>query len=114
MLNRDLTKRTIGEELWIRRRWHGRTQAEAAKTYGVSERRYNLWETDREAPTGWQVHKLVPNHGDLCALARRRSGKDLRRLAKSMKVSHVTVLVWEKSGDGRLVELWKKRGYTFG
>ncbi len=48
-----------------------------------------------------------PTMGDLCQIARVRSGRNLRPLADDVGVSHVTVLAWERRSDRRLVEFWR-------
>ena len=88
---------TAGERLWLFRRRMGKTLQRQAEAYGVSQWRYTEWEHDR--PTGepqpWvRVDPL--NVGEQCALARRRSGWPLRRVARESGLSHVTVLKWER------------------
>jgi len=113
MFNRNLTKQSTGERFWLDRRRLSRTQAQEAKRLDVSERRYNHIENDKVE------YEFVPplattELGALCALARRRDGRSLRRLATMLKAgSHVTLLAWEESGDPRLVKAWKAKGYRF-
>ena len=51
--------------------------------------------------------------GTMCIEARRRSGKTLKEVAEAAKISHVTVLSWEKRSDRRLVEFWRSQGFRF-
>jgi hypothetical protein len=64
------------------------------------------------------VYRIPPSPvattiGDLCALARRRSGLELRGVARIMGVSHVTVLKREENSDPRLAVAWRGRGWRF-
>lgn len=111
MVNRSLGRRTAGEDHWLFRRKTKMTQARIASIFNISERRYNLWETDRETPIIYRYPD--PSMGDLCALARRRQGWKLRRAAKKFGVTHVTLLRWEEASDPYLVAGWRSLGYRF-
>lgn len=116
-INKDLTVRTPGEDLWIARKAAGKTAIEAAALAGVSRHAYA--ETERDRNSGHAPFKtglkrvLKPSVGLLLALARRRSGLGLAGLAKAGSVSRVTVHAWERAGRGELVRFWEKRGYKF-
>jgi transcriptional regulator with XRE-family HTH domain len=111
-VSKNLKKMTEGETLWLWRRSLELTQAEAGAVLKVSEKRYNMWETDREEPQRTVV--CNPTKGDLCALARRRDGRPLRRLAETLGAgSHVSLLAWERTSDPRLVAAWRRLGYRF-
>lgn len=111
MVNRSLGRRTAGEDHWLFRRQTKLTQARVAKIFKISERKYNLWETDREEPSFYRFPN--PSLGELCALARRRQGWKLRRAAKEFGVTHVTLLRWEDDSDPYLVAGWRSLGYRF-
>lgn len=99
---------TIGERLWLTRRRSGHTLQDQAAYYGVSHWRYTEWEHDRptaEAAPWVPVDSL--NAGEQCALARRRSGWPLRRVAREARISHVTVLKWERSLETVGNPLWE-------
>jgi transcriptional regulator with XRE-family HTH domain len=86
------------------------TQAQRARKMKISERRYNRIERGlEEGPTTESEATM----GDLCALARRRHGLDLRATAALFGVTHVTLLGWERAGEPRLVAGWKRLGYRF-
>ncbi len=112
MLNLDLTVLSPGERWWLRRRRNGFTQEQMAQKLYISEKAYNMIETDRSrakrrAPSGlW-------NPGDLCMLARRRSGMCLRTTAANFGISHTELLTRERESDPRLVEAWKSLKYRF-
>ena len=113
MPDRDLTRRTGGEEAWLRRKTAGRTQAEEAARLGVS--RPTLWAVERGlAPLRASMRGYSqPTRTGLLWLARRRSGMGLREAALMAGVSHRTFLIWEKAGDTRLVRFWKAWGFRF-
>lgn len=135
-LARDLNRRTPGEELWLWRRRQlsasprrttgrpgsGMSQAEAAAHLGVPVTKYHDAETDK-APER-EVRLLLalagaetgsePSRGELCALARRRSGMTLLVAAQSVDVSRVTYLELERSGAPDVVDLWGRvSGFIF-
>lgn len=116
MPNRDLSNLTIGERYWIARRVAGTTQAEMARRLRISEKQYNKLERDlTDLPNGFQVPKMPKEPaGHLCALARRRDGRGLRKLAEILGAgTHVTLLAWEAEGDIRLQMAWEKLGFSF-
>jgi DNA-binding XRE family transcriptional regulator len=112
MSDKNLRKRTVGERFWLIRTHERQTQAQVAKAIGISERLYNHIERNIVAsrPPG---AAFKPSPGLLCALARRRDGRSLRSVAKALGISHVTLLVWEKTDCPELVKMWKRRGYEF-
>ena len=100
---------TSGERLWLVRRRQDLTLQAMAEQYQVSQWRYTEWEHDR--PTGepqpW-VAITALTVGEQCALARRRSGWPLRRVARATGLSHVTVLKWERATEETLGNpLWE-------
>ncbi len=152
----DLTHRTVGEELWL---WRRRTQPldrrvfgkigaalsqrEAAEVLGISER--TIDDLENERPVDLDVAAALevalcasaPSAGDLCRLARRRSGLSLDEVAAGVSyrrvftqrtrgagtwertidqygVSKVTLHRMERSGDPALVAYWVGRRYRFG
>lgn len=114
--NRCLTDLTPGEQLWLARLQRGCTQTEMSKVLGVGRKLYGRLELDRESlPTEARkpAHRR-PSAGQLCALARRRDGRGLRRLAALLVAgSHVTLLTMERRSDPRLVAAWVRKGYQF-
>ncbi len=117
--NKDLTDWTVAEALWALRHRLGMTQEEAARRIArtcldhyihMEHGRRALSPTAKAAvgrPSGTASAAL------LLALARRRSGYGLRGTADRAKVSHRTVLSWERAADPRLVAFWAGRGYRF-
>jgi hypothetical protein len=119
MISKDLRKLTQGEKLWLWRRSHawgggsrGLTQFQAAVCWKMPVKRYWECETDRVTWVGGKF-SCSPKVGDLCALARRRSGLTLRKVARLLHISHVTVLAWEKYNEIKLVQGWKRMGWRF-
>jgi len=111
-LNKDLTKRTPGEELWLWRQALGYSGIKAADYMGIGRNRYWSMEADR-------IDAAFKYRGDatvelLFKLARRRTGWGLRETARRVGVSHVTLLTWERMGDQTLMDWWVSRGFTFG
>lgn len=113
MLNRDLTKRTQAEEVWLWRRSKGYTMRRAAKALGVG--RTSLWKRLKEntALPRPAPRVLNPSLPLILALARRRYGRGLKPLAKELGVSHMTLLKWEARGEEALVGWWCRRGWRF-
>lgn len=94
------------------------SQREAAEKLGVPPQVY------RRAETGASfVHELDHvmsklkdvtvdlTRGELCWLARRRSGKHLDAVAKEMSITKPTYLKLEASADKRVLSYWKGQGY---
>ena len=48
-----------------------------------------------------------------CVVARLRSGKTVKEVAQEIGVSHVTLLLWERVCDAKLIEWWRRKGYIF-
>src|SRR5271166_172699 len=111
------------------------TQQEAATLLGISRAGYKQLEDGRKvrlevdfdtvATTNSQfdlaalrsiLQKITeaaePTLGQLCALARRRSGRRIGDLAAELGTTRVTYLTWENESDPRLVEWWRDQGYT--
>lgn len=107
----DLTRRTPGEELFLWRRRHRLNQAEAAKKLRTIFAAYKEAELDH-GNLGLIRH-VSPSAGDLCRLARRRSGLELRAAAGEIGTSHRWLLHRERADDPRLVAWWVGRGYQF-
>ena len=113
MLNRDLTRRTAGEELWCRRRKAGLGQARAAKRLGVGRTTLQAAEADATTLKRALAARFAPGLPELLALARQRSGWGLRGAARRAGISHVTLLLWEREADRRLIAFWTKNRFTF-
>lgn len=114
MLIRDLTKRTVAEELWLSRRSSGLTGRQMATRLGLTHNRYWNIEGGRVEPKKLKVKPVArPELPLLLSLARKRSGMGLWETAEKVGVSHVTLLEWERTADERLIAFWEKRGFTF-
>lgn len=109
MADRSLNIRTPAENLWLWRRRQDFTKAQAATALCISEYRYSLLESGEGKPK----RRITPTPGDLCALARRRYGLELRGTAELLKMSHVTLLAMERRSDAVLIAEWMKLGYKF-
>lgn len=101
---------TGGERLWVNRKRAGLTLQEAARDYNVTQWRYTEWEHDR--PTGEPQPWVVVDPSKLevseqLLLARRRSGWTLKRVARAVGVSHVTLLKYEASNETVGNPLWE-------
>lgn len=57
--------------------------------------------------------ELKPTRGELCFLARRRSGTLLMTLERALGVSRPRYLELERAGNDAIVEYWSNRGYRF-
>lgn len=117
-VNKNLKKRTIGEDLWLIRQSRGLKQGEMAAEYGVCETNYTRMELDKMLPT----EAICPDKDAmmkiatlplLLALARRRARWTLLYAAKRIGMSHVTLLLRERSGDAGLKAWWNKEGWKF-
>lgn len=112
-MNKDLKKRTAGEELWLYRKYKGLRQEELAVKLGIGRTTYWKIETDQiefEVPSHYSV---VPSLSQQLALARRRAGWSLRRTAAKMGISHVSFLKREQNGSLNLMVWWRTRGFFF-
>jgi DNA-binding XRE family transcriptional regulator len=112
-LNRDLTRRTPGEELWCRRRRAGLTAAEAAALLRVGRTTLFLAEGDRRPLPACLDGGFAPHLPELLALARRRAGLTLDEAAMMAGCSRVTLLKREREADPSLRRRWERRGFTF-
>lgn len=116
-VNRNLLDISPPERLWLARVFRqGVSQDSAAPRAGVSHRKYVDFELGRLAmPPAVRAlfdYRIPPLRQRL-RLARRRSRRHLRPLAKALGVSHVTLLLMEKRADARLVAFWKSQGFRF-
>lgn len=113
-VNKNLRDLTTGERFWLVRTHYKWTQKEAAAELGVSERAYNHIERDMKDAPKRPARGIKFSPGLLCALARRRDGRNLRQLAKILKTgSHVTLLARERDNHPALVKAWEAQGYSF-
>lgn len=115
-MNKDLRKRTVGEDLWMYRKWKGLTATQMAKKLGVGRTTYWTWERDKaEVPElSAQYHLwFKPPQSLLLTLARRRRGGRLNDTAALVGCSHVILLKREREGDPGLRTWWEKRGFIF-
>lgn len=133
-MNKDLTSRTPGEELWLWRRRQvspsgrsrsrvgsGLSQAEAAQMLGMATQRYHDAEAGSLPERDIRTILADLNNGDhheptiaeLCALARRRAKWTLRQAQDALGFSRVTFLERERVGDSSVVRLWRNAGFRF-
>lgn len=56
---------------------------------------------------------LDPMMGELCFIARRRSGLTLPLLAEQLSISRPWVLSLEREADDRIIKYWEGAGYVF-
>ena len=54
-----------------------------------------------------------PTAGELCALARKRSGTTLRDIRAALGISKPTYLASEAAGELRVLSYWRARGFQF-
>jgi hypothetical protein len=56
---------------------------------------------------------IKPEVGELCFIARRRSGLTLNDIEQALGVSRPTVHDWERHADERIIEFWQDKGFRF-
>ena len=137
--NFDLGDRSVAEELWL---WRHRQQSdagaargrragsmglpEAAERLGINASQLQKLEhgdavlvnaDELSEMIDWEIWQEIDEHepglGELCFLARRRSGTPIKDAAAALGVTTTTYAKWEMEGDERVVYLWFKRGYRF-
>jgi transcriptional regulator with XRE-family HTH domain len=103
---------TPAERLWLWRRANGFNQAQAAARMGCGRGLLSLAERGLgPLPRGWGDWRGPVAPALRLALARRRSGWALLRVAARLGVSGVTLLAMERRADPALVKFWQ--GFTF-
>lgn len=103
---------TPAEALWLWRRSHGLNQAAAAVRLGCGRGLVSAVERGVGQPRpGWRLGVAPATPSLRLALARRRSGYTLDRLAARLGVSRPTLLAMERRGDPALTKFWQ--GFTF-
>jgi transcriptional regulator with XRE-family HTH domain len=105
---------TRGERLRIWRRRNEITQEKYAENHGVPTKHVAEWEDGKRdgVPNVPSLAKLTP--GEACYIARNRAGYTVKRAAKLMKVSRITLLKMEAdrtSTTGDLVAFWVARNW---
>lgn len=112
-MNYNLSKRTPGEDLWLKRRGSKHRIAELfASRIGVC--RTTLWRYENDllpVPPGICYEPPDLSRAGLSALARRRSGLGLTGAAAAAKCSRPVYLLRENQGF--LMAFWRKRGFRF-
>lgn len=107
---------TPGERLWVDRRHRNESVFQGAKRHKVSEYAYHLWEADTptdESPIPWVPLKSM-DLADAVAIARRRKGFTIKALMMITRLSHVTIIKWERNGTpglNPLVKFWDVYGW---
>ncbi|MDE2021160.1 MAG: hypothetical protein KGJ13_12560, partial [Patescibacteria group bacterium] len=125
----DLTCLTHGERLFLWRRAQrapvggtlgrdgaGLSRAEAAAAVGATLEDWDRCEIG--AVPNRRLLKLLgdqppPAVGELCRIARRRSGVPLAEIEATMGVARPTLHRMERVGYPRLIAYWQERGYRF-
>lgn len=130
----DLAQLSPAERLWT---WRHRQKTETGRLFGRSGSAMNQAEAAAKLGIGLPAYRslelggstalsaedvvaliealgpLNPTTGELCFLARRRSGETLTEVLESVGVSRMTFLKLERAGDPSLVRFWESRGYRF-
>jgi hypothetical protein len=132
-INYDLGKITPGERLWLWRRrqesplgrrtgrggrWMSANEAAAKLRVHVNE--YDSMEKDEVVFTqlaqerGIDIYGFQMTVGDLCLIARRRSGIPIAQLQMEVGgISRPTFNKLERAGDPSIISLWEEHGYIF-
>jgi transcriptional regulator with XRE-family HTH domain len=115
----NLARISKGESLWLWRRRHNLTQAQAAERYGVSCDTMNRAEYDMGGDkllAGLDFKAIDPTMPELLRLARRRcwcAGISAHRIAEWTGRSRPTLLSAERREAPWLIDFWRKRGFRF-
>ena len=135
----DLEHLTPAEEIWLwRMRWRTRSDrrigqigaaasfAEAAALLGMSETHYRQLESGARDATSvlQELGHPVPSEGELCRLARRRAGIQVRKVEDDLLISRPVLHAaeghgqkaqegWAAAARRRLVEYWEEHGFRF-
>ncbi len=116
-INHNLMDLADHERLWLVRVFEqGVSQDEMAPRTRLSHNHYVAAELGRRdlTPLLRQLYDYrIPPLEQRLRLARKRSGKQLKVLARALGVSHVTLLKMERRADARLVAFWRARGFKF-
>ena len=96
-------------------------QDEAAREVGLSHGAYRAIETGlgatvsavEVARTAEPIEDLEPTVGEMCRVARRRSGELLVDVYEAVGYSRPYYLRLERAGDPRVVAHWEDRGFRF-
>lgn len=119
-VNLQLNKLSDGERLWYVRKYiYYYNQYEMAEHTGCGHNMYCEIELGRRPLVGsWNTVpelKIFPwkavSIGAKIAIARRRSGLGLVRVAKKLGVSRMWYLTMEHVGDNRVVAFWAAQGF---
>lgn len=110
----QLGELTRGERLRIYRRRNEITQEDAAIGYNVPAKHVAEWEAGirDDPPMVPALERLT--HGEACYVARWRTGWTVKKVAKQLKVSRITLLKMEadRTGStGDLVAFWTARNW---
>ena len=108
----DLTK---GERFWLARRRSDENTDQCSRRLKVSEDKISAWENGRDVENCPSVvlHARL-SIGEALAFARRRKGWKIKETARRMRVSHVTLIKWEKdrnSTQDQAVAFWDRKGW---
>jgi DNA-binding XRE family transcriptional regulator len=97
------------------------SQEEAASRLGLSVSAYAALElgyatalrADEVMSLIGPLGPLNPTVGELCVLARRRSGENVHQVTEAIGYSRVSYFRFERDGDPRVVSFWEDRGFRF-
>lgn len=112
-MNKDLTTHTPGERLWLWRKQENVTGHEAAANLGVGRNAFWDAEKGRRALPAQVPRIRALTLPLLLQLARKRAGWGLAGTARRLKVTHPTLLDWEREGLPELQAWWERRGFIF-
>ncbi len=111
-------KITDAERLRLARRRKRMTQNALAARFGMTARRASEWELsdDHEIPTrvaSWARSVVsVPRTGEKAQVARRRAGKTIKQVARTLGCSHVHVIKMERGeAEASAYFAWLKEKY---
>lgn len=92
-------KLSDGEKLTLLRRRKGTSQSFEAKTFGVTQAMYSLWESDKHPFREAQIARVVPTKYEECFILRRRAGLTQVSAAQALGVP-VTEIIAVERGSG--------------
>lgn len=127
--NYDLTQLSADEHLFLwrhRQRSKNRpettmSQPEAAEALGLTPSMYNSLEAGGRVVLGLEniaalmpmTVRLAPTTGELCFLARRRSGRTLNVIEQEIGLTRPSYHAQERAGADRIVSYWVGKGFRF-
>ena len=99
---------TDSDILWLWRKRTGLYARQAASRFGVSESIYHAMEDGiAEVTVTVPLDRFEVTNAERLRLRRRRDPRGRFELCRSLGVSHMTWLKWERRADPRLVAFWE-------